>query len=86
MNIPTKEQKESDIKSKAIVDNFGRTRFLMELEQLINKHSQENRSNTPDFILAEYLNDCLRYFNIAVNAREMWHDRKPVPIDDVDRN
>jgi len=33
--------------------------FKQELEHLINKHSMENRSNTPDFILADYLVRCL---------------------------
>jgi len=49
--------------------------FLGELEQLINKYSQENQSNTPDFILAGYLEDCLKAYNMAVQAREKWYGR-----------
>lgn len=52
--------------------------FMQELEQLINKHSQENGSNTPDFILANYLKNCLGAFNEAVESRELWYGRKPV--------
>ena len=52
--------------------------FQQELEQLINKYSQENGSNTPDFILARYLNGCLGAFNEAVESRELWYGRKPV--------
>ena len=37
--------------------------FKKELQDIINKHSKENDSDTPDFILAEYLNDCLKVFN-----------------------
>lgn len=46
------------------------TQFRLELKDLINKHSKENGSNTPDFILAEYLNKCLEAFNSAVMHRD----------------
>ena len=46
--------------------------FSKELENLINKHSIENGSNTPDFILAEYMMNCLRAFENAVVARSKW--------------
>jgi hypothetical protein len=48
-------------------------RFKKELEHLINKYSQENASNTPDFILANYLNACLEAFNVASQQREAWY-------------
>ena len=51
------------------------TKFQTELEQLINKYSVESESNTPDFILAEYLGNCLNAFNIAVKRREDWYGR-----------
>lgn len=51
--------------------------FLDELRTLINRHSKENGSNTPDFILAEYLNDCLRAFDKTVVLRERWYGREP---------
>lgn len=31
----------------------GRTAFRDDLETLINRHSMENNSNTPDYILAD---------------------------------
>ena len=46
--------------------------FEDEIRQVINKWSEENPSNTPDFILARYLLNCLDTFNIAVQAREEW--------------
>lgn len=56
--------------------------FRKELEILINKYSQENGSNTPDFILARYILDCLDAFDRAVNARSQWYDPKNIkPID-----
>ena len=50
--------------------------FLRELESLINRHSMENGSDTPDFILADYLNHCLAIFNGTLKAREKWYGRK----------
>lgn len=35
----------------------------------------ENGSDTPDFILAEYLKHCLIAFNLMVQAREKWYGR-----------
>ena len=49
------------------------TEFRKELENLINRNSKENGSNTPDFILAEYLTDCLASFDKAVTARSKWY-------------
>jgi hypothetical protein len=51
------------------------SKFQIELEQLINKHSVESESNTPDFILAEYLGNCLNIFNTAIKRREDWYGR-----------
>ena len=53
--------------------------FEKELERLINKYSMENGSNTPDFILAEYLRSCLSAFNVAVTKREEWYGRSVMP-------
>lgn len=49
--------------------------FRKELETLINKHSLENGSDTPDFILANYLTKCLEAFDTALVARERWYGR-----------
>lgn len=51
------------------------TTFKKELETLINKHSVENGSNTPDFILANYLNQCLRNAEDLINNREDFYGR-----------
>lgn len=48
--------------------------FEQELECLLNSHGQENESNTPDFILAEYMTDCLKAFNTTCKKREKWYD------------
>ncbi len=51
--------------------------FKEELTELINKHSQENGSDTPDFILAEYLCDCLDFYGQATRARDKWYQFDP---------
>lgn len=51
------------------------TNFKIELEGLINKYSMENASNTPDFILAEYLIDSLNAFNDAEIKRSKWYSK-----------
>ena len=43
--------------------------FRTELEKLINKHSRENGSDTPDFILTDYLMASLKAFDSAVVHR-----------------
>ena len=49
--------------------------FRKELETLINKHSLENGSDTPDFILADYVCKCLKNFDEIIQAREQWYGR-----------
>jgi len=55
--------------------------FKKELEELINRHSIENVSNTPDFILAQYIKASLGAFNTAVQQRETWYDRDSRPAE-----
>lgn len=50
-----------------------------ELTQLLNRRCQENASNTPDFVLAQYLLGCLAAFNTAVQQRETWYGRDARP-------
>lgn len=47
--------------------------FRKELETLINRHSKENGSDTPDFILAQFLADSLDAFDKAVVRRTAWY-------------
>lgn len=50
-----------------------------ELSSLLNKHSAENPSGTPDFILAAYLMGCLDVFNKTVTHRGHWRG-EPVEL------
>jgi len=47
--------------------------FEEKLTGLINSECIENDSNTPDFLLAEYLNSCLKAWNTGVKARDKWY-------------
>ena len=53
-----------------------KTQFQKDLIILINQHCKENDSDTPDFILAKYLNAVLENFNAAVKQREEWYGRQ----------
>jgi hypothetical protein len=62
---------------------MNREQFKKELEHLINKHSMENGSDTPDYMLADYLMGCLDNFNSIVQSREKWYgrDKKTVCVE-----
>ena len=44
--------------------------FTRELEHLINKYSMENESNTPDFILAKYLERCMTNYALTISQKD----------------
>jgi hypothetical protein len=52
-----------------------------DIQRAINCRSAENGSDTPDWILAEYLMDCLAAFDKGVKARESWYGREPKEVD-----
>jgi len=54
--------------------------FITELRDLLNRRSMENGSDTPEFILAQYLTDCLRAWNRATKRREDWYGRTPQEV------
>ncbi len=49
-----------------------------DIEHVINCNSAESGSGTPDFILAEYLTDCLAAYDRAVSTREKWYGRERI--------
>ena len=63
------EEKENSVCCKGKEDNT----FKKGLTDLINRHSEENGSNTPDFLLADYLCTCLDTFNKTTTARNSWY-------------
>lgn len=63
-----------------MVCSIMKPEFVKELEQLINRYSAENGSNTPDFIIAHYIARCLSAFDEATVARMNWYTPKPKEI------
>jgi hypothetical protein len=59
--------------------NVQKTKAGLEdtIRNALNRASRENASDTPDFILAQYLMDCLEAFEAATTARERWYGRLP---------
>lgn len=56
-----------------------------ELRTALNRCSAENASNTPDFVLARYLLNCLEAFNMATQQRTAWHDEPYVRLANATR-
>ncbi len=67
----TVEQVDSDVTDSEQA-YYNKQRFMEELESLINRFSIENKSNTPDFILALFLIRCLNAFESTSIHREKW--------------
>ena len=49
--------------------------FRAAIAEAINRCSRENGSDTPDFILAQYLANCLDAFDLAIGQRAQWYGR-----------
>jgi hypothetical protein len=49
--------------------------FHEELSKLINRYGKEKGSDTPDFILANYMASCLDAYDAALEERERWYGR-----------
>jgi len=63
----------SQDKRRPFKDDFSkypRGSFPDKLQALINSYSIENGSNTPDYILAKYLMQCLDAFDMCTRERE----------------
>ena len=54
----------------------NRPTFRESLTQLINQYSKENSSNTPDYLLANFLIGCMDTFDLTVSRRDEWFGRE----------
>lgn len=52
---------------------MNRSQLRTDIEMAINRNSAENGSDTPDFILAEYLLGCLELFDKTIHERSAWY-------------
>lgn len=46
--------------------------LIKDIAAVVNRHSLENRSDTPDFLLAEYMLGCLTVYENTVSVRKNW--------------
>lgn len=51
--------------------------FRKELTSLINKYCKENESDTPDFLLAEYIDDMVEVYTSVIRKRDKWFGFEP---------
>lgn len=54
-----------------------------EIRMVLNKHCRENASNTPDYILGQYLESCLVAAETMIQQRETWYGRDPRPTSTI---
>jgi hypothetical protein len=52
-----------------------------EIAAALNRASAETESNTPDWILAQFLLSCLTAWNTGVQQRETWYGRDARPTE-----
>ena len=46
--------------------------FVEELSSLLNRYGKDNATGTPDFVLAEYLEGCLKVYGQTLNSRGLF--------------
>lgn len=50
--------------------------FQEALQHVINLYNEESRSDTPDFLLTEYLISCLNTWSYITRQRDKWYNFK----------
>lgn len=53
---------------------------------ILNCNSAENDSDTPDYILADYLIECLKTYNRTIKAREEWYGKLEVKLEELEKS
>jgi hypothetical protein len=53
------------------------SQFMKDIQSVINKHSRESMSDTPDYILAKYLEDVLVCLSVAILRRDQHYQFGP---------
>ncbi len=55
-----------------------------QLSELLNEYCEENKSDTPDFVLAMFLKQSLEAFHNAVRLREDYYGRQATAMYNLD--
>ena len=94
MSVPTcitcKAQFFSLVEDAQIQAELQKQYKLIQLKEVIgreiNKLSLENLSDTPDWILAEYLRGCLEHFSTIVKMRDSYYNDEKVQVNELPSN
>lgn len=65
-----------------IEESYKEVKLGADIRKLLNGCSRENKSDTPDYILASYLMTCLNAYEVAINKRDAWFGFSP--FEDID--
>lgn len=52
--------------------------FIEELKEVLNRHGKDSEANTPDFILASFLDSVLTSFIHSMQWRDQWATVDPM--------
>lgn len=66
------------VPTRSFPEDARRGAFRSELENLINRHSIENDSDTPDFQLSKFLMACLIAYEDTARSRDAWFKFTPL--------
>ena len=69
--------------TRQVTDFTGPQSLRDRIRHAINCTSAENESDTPDFILTDYLMASLDAFDAATRCREKWYGREPKVVDSL---
>ena len=73
VEVPRNRTEAASPKQPAAVDRAWETAppdLYNEISSVLNKHSAESGSNTPDYVLAQFLLESMTAFNAATNRRD----------------
>jgi hypothetical protein len=62
-------------KKEHVMSDSDEFEFANDLAAVLNKHSMEDGSNTPDYVLAQFLIECLQAWNAGIGLRAAWQKR-----------
>lgn len=65
--------------ARAVQQALDDNTLLTDITAVLNRHSRENRSNTPDFVLAAFVLSALDAFERLTAARDTWYGIAPEP-------
>ncbi len=77
--VPQDGEESIDTKEESATLEEEPATLERDISAVLNRHSAENDSNTPDFILAQFLIGCLAVWDIGVQQRETWYGRDARP-------